>query len=219
LIIKPRPISHSTGRAIGKPLIQDLCVSAVPAHLTIPVLSGYSISMKTTLAISTLLLITSTLTAQSRHLPQFEDYQVPLYRGEIRLPRWIRHVARNEWRDELNKLVIPPEINFAGRYFLAVHSCGTGCRYYTMTDLSTGLDLDEVLRDFTTAEPPPRTREGYPYITDLFSRPNSRMLIAQYHIEISEGNEECRGRVFVFENERLRPITNTRRGCRQFPEH
>jgi hypothetical protein len=103
-------------------------------------------------------------------LPRFEDYKVALYRGAIHEPKWIRHVGGDEWRDHLGKIVDPPEINFAGKYFIAGHSCGTGCRFYTLTDLSSGRDLD-VLTEFTTAEPPPKTRDGHLYITILLVAP------------------------------------------------
>ena len=83
--------------------------------------------------------LTPALAAQSS--PRFEDYQVAVSTGTIHQPKWIRHIGGDEWRDDMGKLVDPPEINFAGKYFVAVHSCGTGCRYYTMTDLSSGRAL------------------------------------------------------------------------------
>src|SRR2546423_1023795 len=91
---------------------------------------------------------------------RFEDYQAPVYTGAIYQPPWIRHVGGHEWRDKLGKLVVPPEVNFAGRYFVAVHSCGTYCRYYTMTDLSSGRALD-LLKGFDAGETTPKTRDGY----------------------------------------------------------
>ena len=147
--------------------------------------------------------------------PRFEDYEVALYGGPTRPPKWVSRGAQGEARDELGKLVDDPHINFAGKYFLVGHSCGTGCRYYTLTDLSSGRDLG-VMDIFTTAEPRPKTLDGHDYLTELFTRPGSRMLVAQYHVELSPDREECRERVFLFENGRLRPITKTRRGCREF---
>jgi hypothetical protein len=147
---------------------------------------------------------------------RFEDYEAPIFNGTIRLPQWIRHVNGDEWRDELGKLVGPPEINFAGKYYVMVHSCGTGCRYYTMDDLSTGRAVD-LLKGFDAAEPSPKIREGNPYITDLITRPNSRLLIAQYHIELP-GGEECRERAFVLKGRGLRPVTSTRRTCKDYSE-
>jgi hypothetical protein len=165
------------------------------------------------LAVAVLLAFAASV-ALGDDIPQFKEYEVPLYKGEIRQPKWIRHVEGDMWRDELEKSVDPPEINFAGRYFVAVHSCGTSCRYYTLTDLSSGRDLD-LLNQFATAEPPPKTQDGHEYMTILFSRPNSRMLVAQYHLELGQAKEECRERVFLLEKERLKPITKTRRECRE----
>lgn len=156
--------------------------------------------------------LTPSLAMQSS--PRFEDYEVPVYTGAIHRPKWIRRVSGDEWRDNLGKLVEPPEVNFAGKYFISVHSCGTGCRYYTITDLSSGRELN-LLKDFGAAEPPPTTREGYPYVTDLVTRANSKLLVAQYRFESPRG-EECRERAFVFDEDKLTPITGTRRTCTQY---
>lgn len=146
--------------------------------------------------------------------PRFEDYEVVIYRGTIHKPKWIRRVADDEWRDDLGKLVERPEINFAGKYFVSLHSCGTGCRYYTMTDLSSGRELD-LLKDFGAAEPPPKTREGYPYVTDLVTRANSKLVVAQFRIDSPRG-EECRERAFILEREKITPVSSTRRSCTNY---
>jgi hypothetical protein len=160
----------------------------------------------------TLLLVFVGLTFQATRqtAPRFEDYEVAIYRGTIHRPKWIRRVADGEWRDEVGKLVAPPEINFAGKYFVSVHSCGTGCRYYTLTDLSSGRELD-LLKDFGAAEPPPKAREGYAFVTDLVTRPNSKLLVAQFRVDSPRG--ECRERAFILEGEKLTPVTNTRQSC------
>jgi len=145
--------------------------------------------------------------------PRFEDFAVPLYDGTVHPPQWIRQAERL-WTDEHGKRVEAPVINFAGKYFIAAHSCGTGCRYYTMTDLSTGGE-SRLLEGFATAEPAPKTRDGREYLTVLFGRSGSRMLIVQYHIDFGKEKEECRERVFLLEKDRLKPITGTRRGCRE----
>jgi len=113
-------------------------------------------------------------------------------------------MADDEWRDKLGKLVEPPRINFAGKYFVAVHSGGTGCSYYTTTDLSSGQELD-LLKDFGAAEPPPKMREGYPYVTDLVTRAKSRLVVAQFHLDSPRGNE-CRERAFILEGEKITPV-------------
>lgn len=162
-----------------------------------------------------LIVLTSSIPLPADTLPRFEDYSAPPYHGVIHQPKWIHHGSSDEWRDDLGKLVNDPQINFAGRYFICVHSCGTGCRYYTLTDLSSGRDLD-LLEMFATAEPTPRLRDGREYLTELFSRPDSKMLVAQYHIGLYQGEEECRERVFLFDGGKLKPITGTLRGCRKF---
>ena len=83
-----------------------------------------------------------------------------------------------------------------------------------MTDLSSGRELD-LLKDFGAADPPPTTREIYPYITDLLTRANSRLLVAQFHVDTPRG-EECRERAFILEGEKITPITNTRRSCTKY---
>src|SRR6185295_16216671 len=54
--------------------------------------------------------------------PVFEDYNVSPYQGEVHPPEWIRQ-ENGEWRDDLGKLVEPPRVNFAGKYFMEVHGC------------------------------------------------------------------------------------------------
>jgi len=59
----------------------------------------------------TLLLVFVALTLQvtGQTSPRFEDYEVAIHKGTIHRPIWIRRVADDEWRDELGKLVEPPE--------------------------------------------------------------------------------------------------------------
>jgi hypothetical protein len=150
--------------------------------------------------------------AQAQRSPVFADRPVRTYRGSLQTPRWIKNVD-GVWRDELGKLVDAPEINFAGRYFLAVHSCGTDCRYYTLTDLVTREDIEDVVNAFDSGEPHPKTSDGFPYSSLLYYRPNSNLLIVQYQVD-KNGERECRERSYLFANRSLRPITKTLRACR-----
>src|SRR5215217_1430253 len=171
--------------------------------------------MKNTVVIAIwLMLISLTASLLAQSSARFEDYEVSVYTGAIHHPKWIHRINGDEWRDSLGKLVGPPEVNFAGKYFVAVHSCGTRCRYYTMNDLSSGRALD-LLKDFDATEPWPKTRDGYPYLTDLITRPNSKLLVGQYHVELRDG-EECRERAFVFDGEKSTPVNNTRRTCTKY---
>jgi hypothetical protein len=127
------------------------------------------------------------------------------------MPKWIRHADGEEWRDQTGRRVGSPRINFAGKYYLAAHGCGTGCLYYTLTDLSSGRDIN-MLDMFSTMEPPPKTRDGRIYFTELFARPNSKMLVARYTIMPGpELEAECRERSFLFEDGRVKPISGARR--------
>ena len=145
---------------------------------------------------------------------RFEDYKVPLYIGEIRQPKWISHEDDDTWSDQNGKYVGPPEINCAGKYFIAVHSLGTGARYYSLTDLSSGLDLD-LLDRFTTGEERLKTQDGRGYLTILYGQPDSKMIVAQYHIDNRDRDEECKEQSFLLENEKLTPITEWVM-CRKF---
>jgi hypothetical protein len=172
-----------------------------------------TITASFTLAASVALLFwTPSLRAQSS--PRFNDYKVAVFSGRIHGSKSIRRVSDGEWRDKAGKLVDSPQINFAGKYSVSLHSCGTRCRYYTMTDLSSGRELD-LLKDFSAAEPPPTTRDGLPYVTDLVTRADSKLLVAQYRIDSTRG-EECRERAFVFDGGKLTPISGTRRSCTNY---
>jgi hypothetical protein len=155
------------------------------------------------------------ISAQAKRNASFEDYKTSVFKGTIRSPKWIKKVSENEWRDELGKLVVPPDINFAGKYFVAAHSCGTGCRYYTMTDITNGRELD-LLNGFTTAEPPPKTSDGYEYLSILYYQYDSKLMLVQYLVKLSNEKEQCRERAFLFEGGKLKPITAISYKCRKF---
>lgn len=152
--------------------------------------------------------------AQQNKTPRFEDYRAKVFKGKIRQPKWIEKVSENEWRDELGKLVVPPDITFAGKYFVAAHSCGTGCRYYTMTDVTNGREL-KLFDRFTTAEPRPKTSDGYEYLTILYYQYNSNLLIAQYLVDLKNEREQCREQAFLFDGRKLKALTKVKYKCRK----
>jgi len=126
-----------------------------------------------------LLLLPAFVSAQHvGQLPSFQNYRVQVLKGKIVRPKWIRRSPTGEWRNEFGKLVDPPKVNFAGRFYIATHSCGTGCRYYSLTDLQTGRDL-QALDAFAAGEEPPRTKDGRSYMSVLYHRPFSNLLIVQ----------------------------------------
>lgn len=162
----------------------------------------------------TIVFCSQIITAQQINSPRFEDYRVSKFKGKIRSPKWIKIVSKGEWRDDLGKLVAPPEINFGEKYYVAAHSCGTGCRYYTMTDLSTGKEIDS-LDVFASAEPLLKTSDGREYLTILYYRPNSKLLIAQYLVGFNSESEQCRERAFVFNNGNIKPLGKIKYKCRK----
>ena len=151
--------------------------------------------------------------------PHFSDYAVPIYTGRQTSPKGIKQVGPNEWRDMYGKLVEPPEINFSGKYSITLHSCGTECRYYQMTDMSNGKDIP-ALGMFSTMENRHKTKSGRTYFTELLYVAASKLLVAQYHIDFDNNSDrmECREKTYVFEEGRLKPNSKTKIGCTKFKE-
>jgi hypothetical protein len=145
---------------------------------------------------------------------QFEQYPVEVYKGRIHTPKWLHKNEDGEWENELEKPAQPPQVNFAGEYDLDALSCGTGCRYYELTNLRTGVDLREISM-FDGGEPLPKTKDGHPFLTVLFYKPASRLLIAEYHLDFNSPDkaETCRQRYFVLEDGKLRSISKTFMFC------
>ena len=138
----------------------------------------------------------------------FSEYSVDLYRGDMHISRDISRDHQGVWRDGAGKAIAKPEVNFAGRYYLGVHSCGASCRFYSLTDLSTGADLD-ALNMFASTDPPPTTRDGYRYVSYLTTKPDSVLLIATYVIDTPSGTK-CRERPFALQELTLVPVARTK---------
>jgi len=138
--------------------------------------------------------------------PSFDDYPAKLYTGKIHRPTWMRIVNAGEWRDERNKLVESPSVNFAGRYHIAVHSLGTGARFYSITNLSSGREL-KILDRFATTEQTPKSKNGQHYLKVLGNYANSRLLAVRYESnDPDQIAEACYERFFLLEQERLRSL-------------
>jgi hypothetical protein len=134
------------------------------------------------------------------------------------------------FKGRLHEIYKSSEINFAGKYFVTFERCGINdCIAYYLFDLTTGkqlFTLDMFLNDY----PNTKTNDGYTYTTELIYWPNSRLLVAQYWVEkekkivkyrdyeeIVVTKYECRERSFILENEKLKPISKTRKLCTQWP--
>jgi hypothetical protein len=149
--------------------------------------------------------------------PKFADYPAAAYTGSLHIPSYYVREAGGLWRDDMGKQVAPVAISFAGKYYIGLHSCGTGCRYFTLSDLSNGRDSKALDMFSSDGGEPTKTRDGRTYVTELIAHPESTMLIARYYIEPSAFHSaECRERIFVLrdDGQSATPITGTMLGCR-----
>jgi hypothetical protein len=156
-------------------------------------------------------LVAAQETKESRPF-SFEKFHVQPYHGPLKTPMGVHKDADGAWRDELDKWVADPEVNFAGEYYLAAHSCGTECRYYTLNNLRSGRE-NKSISMFDASDPPHRTTDGHTYVPILFYKPDSRLLIVQFEISTPVERDACRQRYYIFENERFRPISKTLTAC------
>ena len=141
----------------------------------------------------------SSLWADSHVSQEFNDYPASLYAGPLHIPKGISKGDDGYWRDSVGKRTNAPQINYAGKYYVALHGCGAGCRYYSITDLSSGIELD-ALQGFSSAEPPARTKEGYLYTTALYTKKDSYLIRAKYMIE-TPLKIICRERFFLLKEQ------------------
>ena len=145
--------------------------------------------------------------------PRFGEHPVSMYEGKLHFPKWCRHVQGTEWRDGQNKLVEPPSINFAGKYYVAGHSLGAGARYYTLTDLTSGRELS-VLDRFATTEGSPELPNGMHYLVSLTSRQTSSLLRVRFQQENwAADSGQCFERYFLFRDKKLLAVGDRRYRC------
>ena len=152
----------------------------------------------------------ATVSFPQRTLPKFADYPVTVYTGRKIIPRFLTHTD-GCWREELGYCTQNPKINFAGKYFIFQRSCGSYCGFFRFADMSTG-------REFDLPDPKPNKKpillNGPFYTVDIFTRKNSRLLIAQFHSH-STPKESCSERSFVLIGSRLKSLTKTFVPCRR----
>lgn len=152
---------------------------------------------------------------------EFDKYPATVYDGPFKIPNDLQKNEKGEWHDSNNKLVAPPQVTFAGEYYLAGRSCGTGCRYYELLNLRTGEIVHDIAR-FDTGEPPPRTPDGHEFLTILYFRPGSRMIKAEYLLDVfggKPGPETCRQQYFVLDNGKIYSISKTYPFCTELGQH
>lgn len=125
-------------------------------------------------------------------LEKFDEYPATIYQGEHKIPKDYQ-CSNGECRDINNKLV-DLSINFAGKYSIIAHSCGTGCRFYSMLNVENGEDNLKILSSFNTIP----DVNGKETINDLFSKNDSRLLVVK-----TIGDTGCKQETFLFDGNSL----------------
>ena len=131
---------------------------------------------------------------------KFDKYKVKeVYKGEIKIPKSYKKDEEGLYRDELGKFVSNQQqfyVNFAGKYMIVTHSCGTSCYYRTVEDLSAGKTVNiEGMDKFDNTEA--NFAVGSSSLTgfaELYTREDSDLLMARY---INFESEDCKQEYFV----------------------
>ncbi|WP_240154505.1 MULTISPECIES: hypothetical protein [unclassified Burkholderia] len=153
---------------------------------------------------TTFILLISILAETFAHAEGLEDhlsqYNAKVFTGNLVIPSYYKKTDYG-WRDDEGKLVDNPHVNFAGKYFIGRHSCGTECIHFSLSDLTSGKDSNALDMFSSGGDSPTRTRDGRRYLTELTTKPDSRLLIARYHISASISlPEECKEKEFVLDD-------------------
>jgi hypothetical protein len=155
------------------------------------------------------------LAADGTIMPKFSDYPTAIYTGSLHIPSYYIK-SGDVWRDDMDKEVSPPHINFAGKYYVGLHSCGTECRYYTLSDLAEGSESSALDIFSSDGSEPKKTSDGHNHVTELISKPDSLMVIAQYHIDhYLNIPPQCRERMFLLskDGKKVSPISGIFNTC------
>ena len=131
---------------------------------------------------------------------KFDKYKVKeAYKGEIKIPNSYKKDEEGKYRDSAGKYVGIQQdfyINFAGKYMIVTHSCGTSCYYRTVEDLSAGKSVkvdgmskfDNNLANFAVGN---NFLAGYTLLT---TREDSTLMLVQY---LENDTDICKQEYFV----------------------
>ena len=131
---------------------------------------------------------------------KFDKYKVKeVYKGEIKIPKSYKKDEEGLYRDELNKFVSNQQqfyVNFAGKYMIVTHSCGTSCYYRSVEDLSNGKTVKiDGIEKFDNTETRPLFKDSeMGGFAKLYTREDSDLLMARY---INFESEDCKQEYFV----------------------
>ena len=131
---------------------------------------------------------------------KFDEYKVKeAYKGEIKIPNSYKKDEEGKYRDSAGKYVGNQQdfyVNFAGKYMIVTHSCGTSCYYRTVEDLSAGESVkvdgmskfDNNLANFAVGN---NFLAGYTLLT---TREDSILMLVQY---LENETDVCKQEYFV----------------------
>lgn len=163
--------------------------------------------------------LSETITALTEALGghRFDNYRVEIFRGKY-LPSENMEKDSKGYFIQITSGKIYYELgpNFGGKYFITTGGCGTGCRWFSMNDLTNGKPIDAI-RMFQGDENN-FTKDGFQYVIDMHHKPSSNLLIVQYQLmNTPEKISDCRERSFVFQDNKFVPIDKTYYSCSKIP--
>lgn len=126
-------------------------------------------------------------------LEEFNKYPAKIYQGEHKIPKDYQ-CSNGECRD-INNKIVDLSINFAGKYSIIAHSCGAGCRFYSMLNVENGEDNLKILSQFNTIP----DVDGKETIDDLLSKNDSRLLIVR-----TTSDTGCKQKNFLLDGNALK---------------
>ena len=131
---------------------------------------------------------------------KFDKYKVKeVYKGEIKIPKSYKKDVEGLYRDKFGKFVSNQQqfyINFAGKYMIVTHSCGTSCYYRSVEDLSNGKTVKiDGIEKFDNTETRPLFKDSeMGGFAKLYTREDSDLLMARY---VNFDTDICKQEYFV----------------------
>lgn len=163
--------------------------------------------------------LSETITALTEALGghRFENYRVEIFRGKYLPSEDMKKDSKGYFiQITSGKKYYELGPNFAGRYYIDENGCGTECRYVKMHDLATGASMNAISM-FSSMEDA-NTKEGLHYVTDLYHKPDSNLLVVQYHVfRNPKKDTDCREKSFIFQDKKFVPIDKTYYSCSKIP--
>lgn len=166
---------------------------------------------KTIYILLTIFILGSINTVFAQDEEFFKQYPAKnTFKGEIVLPEGYRKEDGMIFNN-INKAV-DLTINYNGKYSIVRNSCGAGCVYLTLVDLSTGEVDENILADYNTNEMTSMEIDGKRYISIPLSKKESTGIIMKYIPEIDEEINTCYEQKFTIEKGTLKELSEITQG-------